>query len=150
MYNMGHGGPKLGPPMGPFFFPHHCYAYDSRMPAKTEVPALPHITFEYPEDEGGYKQLRMEKGPDDHIDIESIPTSKHSSMDLVMEELEKSGISTFKAILEKEGISSSVLPGLTDQHLKEIGIKKLGDRQKSYNVRWANWSPYREELCRFS
>ena len=56
--------------------------------------------------------------------------------------LEEHRLSHLKAIFERERLSSSILPSVTDVQLKDVGVKRFGDRQKVLNlaVRFAQMS----------
>ena len=108
-----------------------------------EEPAHPHITFEYPEESQDEDVWWEQKRPDGESVLDSAPTenSKTSSMEFVLEELDKRHLGRLKPIFERERISQSVLPSLTDNHLKDAGIVRMGDRQKVLQMAWAMHTP---------
>lgn len=97
-----------------------------------EEPAHPHITFEYPDDDMGCAQDMDPLHEDGVSGLESGPTERSltSSIDFVLKKLDEHRLGQLKPIFEREQLSRSVLPLLTESQLKDVGIERLGERQK--------------------
>jgi hypothetical protein len=101
-----------------------------------QAPALPHITFEYPD----YHQDDFDWAQDlaDTLSQQSLTStqrastrrSRPKSLEFVLEQLEATDLGHLRGIVEHECLSASVLPAVTDQDLKDVGVKALGDRKK--------------------
>jgi len=97
-----------------------------------EEPAHPHITFEYLDDDMGCAQDMDLVHGDAASSFGNGPSERSltSSIDIVLKKLDEHRLGQLKPIFEREQLSRSVLPLLTDNQLKEVGITRLGERQK--------------------
>ena len=99
-----------------------------------EEPAHPHITVGYLDDNVGDKCV-LEACAAGEVaksgsEIVSLDCSLSESLEIVLAMLDEHRLSHLKAIFKRERLSSSILPSVTDVQLKDVGVKRLGDRQK--------------------
>eukprot|EP00747_Dinoflagellata_sp_TGD_P029440 gnl/TRDRNA2_/TRDRNA2_133906_c2_seq1.p1 gnl/TRDRNA2_/TRDRNA2_133906_c2~~gnl/TRDRNA2_/TRDRNA2_133906_c2_seq1.p1 ORF type:complete len:259 (+),score=45.12 gnl/TRDRNA2_/TRDRNA2_133906_c2_seq1:594-1370(+) len=128
----------------------HCAILGESVGYWAQEPAHPHITFEYPDDNEQYdaeegcaaeKEEEAEVNTEEACDVREEGggsdgvrstgnTSTTSSLESMMEKLKEHRLEKLGPIFRQQGITSTVLPTLTEALLVEIGVKKVGDRQK--------------------
>ncbi|CAK0908356.1 unnamed protein product [Prorocentrum cordatum] len=95
-----------------------------------DEPALPHVTFEYPERVEVTEASELPRACEAAEEESADTFSKHSSLDEMLDRLDKLQLGRFKPLFKRERLSMSVLPLLGHQELKDAGVLKLGDRTK--------------------
>jgi len=93
-----------------------------------EEPAHPHITFEYPEEQERWDEAR---GSASAIGS-AASASTTASLGAVLDRLPEFRLQRLRPVFERERLTASVLPTLTEDQLKSIGVTALGDRQKVF------------------
>ena len=88
-----------------------------------EEPAHPHITF-------GCRICAAGEDAESGSESVSLDRSLSESLEIVLDMLGEHRLSHLKAIFERERLSSSILLSVTDVQLKDVGVKRLGDRLK--------------------